>query len=71
MYACFDKGEVKMVNIALTGCCGKMGHAIVKAVSEREDCQIVCGIDIYNDNSYSFNVYSDFSNIAENLFGGE
>ncbi len=67
MYACFNKGEVKMVNIALAGCCGKMGHAIEKAVSERNDCQIICGIDVYNDNSYSFNVYKDFSNIAENV----
>lgn len=56
-----------MVNIALTGCCGKMGHAIVKAVGERNDCKIVCGIDVFNDNSYDFNVYKGFEEIAENV----
>lgn len=55
-----------MINIALTGCCGKMGHAIVKAVSERNDCRIACGIDIFNDNSYDFNVYKNFSDITDN-----
>lgn len=55
-----------MVKIVLSGCCGKMGHAIVKAVSERIDCQIVCGVDVYNDNSYDFQVYGTFSDITEN-----
>lgn len=56
-----------MVNIVLAGCCGKMGHAIAKAVDERQDCQITCGIDLYNDNSYNFNVYKEFSEITENV----
>lgn len=56
-----------MTKILLTGCCGKMGHAIVKAVSEREDCKIVCGVDVYNDNSYNFNVHDCFSEVTESV----
>lgn len=54
-----------MVKIVLSGCCGKMGHAIAKAVSERKDCRIICGVDIYDDNSYDFQVYSAFADIRE------
>lgn len=44
-----------------------MGHAIVKAISEREDCKIVCGVDVYNDNSYEFNVHECFSEVTESV----
>lgn len=54
-----------MVRIALSGCCGKMGHAIAKAVSERKDCEIAFGIDKYNDNQYDFSVFEDFSKVTE------
>ncbi|MCH5300557.1 MAG: 4-hydroxy-tetrahydrodipicolinate reductase [Ruminococcus sp.] len=56
-----------MVKILLTGCCGKMGHAITKAVSEREDCKIVCGVDVYNDNSYDYAVHDCFSEVTESI----
>ncbi len=56
-----------MTKILLTGCCGKMGHAIVKAVSERDDCKIVCGVDVYNDNSYDFNVHNCFSEVTQSV----
>lgn len=54
-----------MVNVALTGCCGKMGHFISKEIVERNDCKIACGIDVYNDNSQDFNVYKSFSEVTE------
>ena len=39
-----------MTEIILNGCNGKMGAAVTKAVSEREDCTITAGVDLYGDN---------------------
>lgn len=52
-----------MTRIVLCGCNGKMGQAIVKAVSEREDCKIVAGVDIITNCGYDFPVFDDFSKI--------
>jgi 4-hydroxy-tetrahydrodipicolinate reductase len=54
-----------MVNIILCGCSGKMGHAIVKAIGERNDCNIACGVDAYNCGDYDFPIYSNFEEINE------
>lgn len=35
-----------MTRIIMSGCTGKMGRVITAAVKEREDCQIVAGIDL-------------------------
>ncbi len=52
-----------MTRIILCGCNGKMGQAIVKAVSERDDCTIAAGVDIITNCGYDFPVYDDFSKI--------
>lgn len=54
-----------MTNIILCGCNGKMGQVITQAVSERDDCKIVCGVDL-NTNSDSYPVYKTFEEIKEN-----
>lgn len=54
-----------MTNIILCGCNGKMGQVITQAVSERDDCKIVCGVD-FNTNSDSYPVYKTFEEIKEN-----
>ena len=36
-----------MTNIAICGANGKMGKNIYNCVIERDDCQVVAGIDIY------------------------
>ncbi len=41
-----------MVNVAICGCNGKMGKVIYNCISERNDCKVVCGIDI-NATQYS------------------
>lgn len=43
-----------------------MGHAIIKAVKEREDCDIICGVDIKEGN-LSFPIYSCFSDVKEKI----
>lgn len=51
-----------MTDIILNGCNGKMGAAVTKAVSERDDCRIVAGVDLYGDNS-NYKVYRNFSEL--------
>lgn len=51
-----------MTDIILNGCNGKMGAAVTKAVSERDDCRIVAGVDLYGDNA-NFKVYRSFSQL--------
>lgn len=34
-----------MINVAVAGCAGRMGSAVVDAVTAAEDMQVVCGID--------------------------
>lgn len=43
-----------MTKIILCGCNGKMGQAIVKAVSERDDCSIAAGVDLITNCGYDF-----------------
>ena len=51
-----------MTDIILNGCNGKMGAAVSKAVNEREDCQVIAGVDLYGDNS-NFKVYRSFAEL--------
>lgn len=51
-----------MTDIILNGCNGKMGAAVTKAVSERDDCRIVAGVDLYGDNS-EYKVYRNFDDV--------
>ena len=51
-----------MTDIILNGCNGKMGVAVTKAVSERNDCRIVAGVDLYGDSS-EYKVYRSFDDV--------
>lgn len=35
-----------MVKIAISGICGKMGRTLLASISERTDCEVLCGLDI-------------------------
>lgn len=50
-----------MVNIAITGACGKMGRVISNIVSKRNDGKIIAGVDLVNEQ------YSHFP-IVNNVF---
>lgn len=54
-----------MTRIILTGCCGKMGKVIQSVIDGRDDCEVVAGVDKYNDNSMSFPVYTSLSDVKE------
>lgn len=51
-----------MTGILMTGACGKMGNAIAAAVSKREDCKIVAGIDLVNKNK-DFPIFHSFDEV--------
>lgn len=36
-----------MINVAVSGCCGRMGSAVVNAVKSADDMTLVCGVDPY------------------------
>ena len=48
-----------MINIMLSGCCGKMGKAIAETAAADENLCIICGIDKISNPSSSFPVYQN------------
>ncbi|WP_099205768.1 4-hydroxy-tetrahydrodipicolinate reductase [Scatolibacter rhodanostii] len=54
-----------MINIILYGCGGKMGRTIQALVNERQDCQIVAGVDVNVCENTDFPVYHEIASIAE------
>lgn len=54
-----------MTKIILTGCCGKMGGVIQSIVANRDDAQIVAGVDKYNNGKTDFPVYESISEVKE------
>lgn len=54
-----------MTKIILSGACGKMGKVIQSVVAGRDDCEIVAGVDKYNDNECPFPVYATMQEVKE------
>lgn len=52
-----------MTKVILSGCCGKMGAAVTKAVADRDDVQIVAGVDIFESDSLSYPVFSTINEV--------
>ena len=50
-----------MIKVAVAGCAGRMGQAVVDAVSAAEDMELVCGIDPYAEEGSGYPVYADVS----------
>jgi 4-hydroxy-tetrahydrodipicolinate reductase len=55
-----------MINIVLSGCNGKMGHAISRLVSKDDLVNITCGIDINTDAHFLYPVISSPSEFTLN-----
>ncbi len=55
-----------MVNILINGALGRMGKKVFEAVSVTENAQVVCGVDIKEDNS-NFPVYDSFDKVTEKV----
>lgn len=56
-----------MINILMSGCNGRMGQTIVSLAAQRDDAQIVCGVDTYDGIKNSFPVYADFTAVTEKV----
>lgn len=54
-----------MVNIAIVGCNGKMGHFVADAVKNNCECNAMFGIDAFGESSYDFTVYKNFKEAKE------
>lgn len=54
-----------MTRIILSGCCGKMGKAITACVTNRNDCEIVAGVDLISE-ALSYPVFKSFDDINVN-----
>lgn len=54
-----------MTNIILCGCGGKMGAAITAIVNERDDCEIVAGVDVNTSCSRGYQVYTAIADVHE------
>ncbi len=50
-----------MIRIILCGCNGQMGKAITNSVAERDDCEIVAGIDINTERYSDYPVFVSIS----------
>lgn len=48
-----------MLKILLSGCNGRMGQAISRLCSERDDIEITCGVDVNTANLSNYPVYKD------------
>lgn len=49
-----------MIKVAVVGCAGRMGTAVVNAVKAADDMQLVCGVDP-SGGSFDFPVYASIS----------
>ncbi|MBE7056999.1 MAG: 4-hydroxy-tetrahydrodipicolinate reductase [Ruminococcaceae bacterium] len=52
-----------MINILFNGCNGRMGNVIADIVEKRDDCQIICGVDVVDNKNHDFPVYTSFCHV--------
>ena len=52
-----------MLRIMLNGCNGKMGKVIAKSVLDRDDCEIVAGVDVNADENDNFEVFKSIMEV--------
>ncbi len=52
-----------MIKIILNGCNGKMGLAVSRLIAERDDCEIVAGVDLRCDIQREFPVFNNIKDI--------
>lgn len=50
---------MEKIKIILSGCSGRLGASVARLANERDDAEIVCGVDI-KDGGFSFPVYENF-----------
>lgn len=56
---------MEKTKIILSGATGRLCTAIARLCSERDDCEIVCGVDIHVNSESKFPIYTKFDEIKE------
>ncbi len=56
-----------MSGIILSGCNGKMGRAVTLSISDTADCEIVCGIDVFDEVKYGYPVFSSPALVSKDI----
>ncbi len=56
-----------MTGIILSGCNGKMGRAVTALINEMQDCEIICGIDLFTETANDYPVFTSPMLISEEL----
>lgn len=54
-----------MTKIIITGANGKMGKVIQSVVANRDDCQVVAGVDLNTESNGDFPIYSSIFDVTE------
>ena len=54
-----------MTNLIITGANGKMGKVIQSIVANRNDCNIVAGVDLNTEDNGHFPIYSSIFDVKE------
>ena len=54
-----------MINVAVAGCAGRMGSAVVDAVNSAEDMKLICGIDPFGE-GLPYTVYENVEKAIAN-----
>lgn len=56
---------MEKTRIILSGASGRLCSVIARMCAERNDCEVVCGVDITASDSAAFPIYADFTEIKE------
>lgn len=56
---------MEQTKILISGANGKMGHFVAAAVESRENCKVLCGVDLYTAQYGDFPIYEKFSDVPE------
>lgn len=54
-----------MTNIVICGACGKMGRMVAASIREREDCTILAGVDICEDDTLGFPIVASPADLPQ------
>lgn len=56
-----------MAGILLSGCNGKMGRAVTMSVADIDNCEIVGGIDVFDEVRYGYPVFSSPALVSKDI----
>ena len=56
-----------MAGILLSGCNGKMGRAVTSSVADNKECEIVGGIDVFDEARCEYPVFSSPANVSKEI----